>query len=175
MPTGTSTLRTLRTASLGFALLLLTLVGHADGQGAFPGIAGLLTCAALSFAIASAVSGSRLRPLPLLALILGSQVLLHLVLEVTAHHAGAPLTVRMVIGHTAAGLVAAYVFLRGEAIAASWVAYLAQAIGAPHLRVAGPAPLQRMATPDPTVHFAPCPIDHDVARRGPPSGRVTSS
>lgn len=173
MPTGNTTLRALRTVSLGLALLLLTLVGHAYGRGDIPGIAGLLTCAALAFAIASAAAGRRLRPLPLLALILGSQVLLHLVLEVTAHHAPAPITSSMVVGHVAAGLVAAYVFLRGEEIAASWVAYLAQAIGAPELVLVRPTTLPRAATPDPTNHFASCTIEH-IARRGPPSVRSTS-
>lgn len=173
MPSPHLSPRALRAAALGAVLMVLTLSGHAYGHGAMPGLNGLLVCAVLSFAIASAVSGSRLRPLPLLAVILGSQVLLHLVLQVMAHQHASPVTVQMVVGHTVAGLVAAVVFERGEQLVALWLAYVGQAIGLPALT---PVPVHRAQRSRIATNLRLQPtalLTHDVVRRGPPAVRST--
>ncbi len=169
MPRRADRLRPVRAGVLGTVILLLTLLGHAAGRAALPGPAGLGIAGALAFALAAALGARRLRLLALLPLLVLSQAVLHLVLDVTAHHDPAPLTVSMAVGHLLAAGAAALVLAHGESVAGRWISYLRQHIGAPALvtRPVPAAPLARCTeVPRPTTHVIP----HAVIRRGPPRG-----
>lgn len=163
----TDGLRPVRALALGVAMLLLTVVGHAAGQGAIPGPDGLGIAAVLSFAFATAVSSRRVPLVRLVLVLVGSQIVLHVVLDTTAHHATWPPTTAMVVGHACSAVLAALVIWRGEECVARWLAYLAQAIG----RHCAPVELPRSTATATHVTSLTRParyLHYILVRRGPP-------
>lgn len=153
---------------LGTVIVLLSLVGHAAGQGMLPSLPGLITCAVIAFAVAYAVAGRRLPTVAVFGLLVASEAVLHVVMSATSHHHGSSLSLTMVLAHLAAAGVATGVIERGEDLAARWLAFITSTLGSPLL------PFTRAAELKPVPVVARCPrhtadcLCHAVVRRGPP-------
>lgn len=163
----------MRGGAFGAVVWLLTLLGHSAGGGALPDLTGLSVAMVLALALGVAVAGRR-RGLPaLLALLVAGQVLLHLVLSVTAHAHGGSLNLTMLVSHLGAAVLAALVIDRGEDLVARWAAYLAQAIGVVELVPARPTVLPSRAIATSSADRHTVALEHHVVRRGPPTRLAT--
>lgn len=163
--------RLARSLPLAASLVLLTLIGHTSGSGSLPSLTASAVVALPASAIAVAVAGRRRSMPSLIATLLAGELLLHLLLVTSAghaHHGSMFPSGLMLIGHVAAAVSAALVFAYGETLTARWLAYLAQAIGAPLLPTLAHPP-----TSTPVITFTGIWIDvrltQALTRRGPPA------
>jgi hypothetical protein len=164
--------RLVRTAALAVVLTALTLGGHAAGSGRLPDALGLGIVCAISLLLARAVGTHALSLPRLVAFLLGTQALLHMVLTVSHAHGGAahgPSAGAMVLGHAVAAVVAATVLTRADAVADRWCAYLASTIAtwrlaAVALPTRSPGVVRHGAVGVSRLHS----LRHRLVRRGPP-------
>ncbi len=125
----------------------------------------------LSVGLGAALSGTALRPVPVLALLLVGQGLAHLVLSVTAHHpgpGGGAGPVPMVAAHVTAAAGAAVLISYTDELVGRWLTFWASVLGAPRPLVVTP---QRRPAPVGGYHHhvgAPVAARYHVTRRGPP-------
>lgn len=153
------------------ALIALTLAGHTAGHGALDPL-GIVTVGVLAVGFGAALSSRRLTALPVLAVLLSGQLLLHVVLTFTsAHHAAAPSisTPLMVLGHIAAAGVATVAVLGADSVIRAWLRFLSAVLGHAAPRI---ATLRRSpARPASTTPELPASLllRHGLSRRGPPA------
>jgi hypothetical protein len=164
--------RQLRAGLVGAALAALTLAGHTAAHGSLDPL-GTALVVVLSCALAAAVSGQRRSPIRLLAVLLGGQALLHLILTFTSEHAHAggaisPSAATMTTAHVIAAVVATILILRADTLAARWSAFLSSVLGRRLRMLLPPSDLE--PTLGPTGSGSPRlqSLLHDVVRRGPP-------
>lgn len=166
------------TAATSAAILLITVAGHAAGEGSLPGPAGLAAAGAFAFALTYAVSDRRRGLGWLMAYVLGAQALLHVLLQFASGHAhGASMVPSpgMVAGHVIAAFAASLALAYGADLYDRWVAFLAHALGPRPLvirRIGGPA-TARSRTP--LTHARLAVLRHHLERRGPPSRHLASA
>jgi hypothetical protein len=77
-----------RAALLGFVAFFLGVVGHVTADGLLPGPAFLAVLLGMSVVLSAPVLSRQATPLRLVGLLVGGQTVIHLVLSVTAGHAG---------------------------------------------------------------------------------------
>jgi hypothetical protein len=179
----TGALRSVRAAVVGLSASGLALLGHLAAGGTTPP-PGQLALAVLAVLVVSlAMSARRWTVGPLLAVLLGSQVLFHVAFSGAgaAHvHGGQHLTsesampghpwLLMLVGHGVAALLTALLLRRGEDWLWGLVALLARAWRV--VRVAAEealgAPRTRTMSRSGDVRAVLDLLEHAVARRGPP-------
>ncbi len=153
------------------ALTVLTLGGHTAGAGTLPSPAGLVLVCSVSFALTYAVSDRRRGLIWLLAYLLGSQALLHVLLSFTAgHQHGSALLPppAMLAGHALAAFVATFLLAHADGLLERWLLLLSHALGAPRLgNGPGRAPANVRARHRARAELL-CALLHHVERRGPP-------
>jgi hypothetical protein len=176
-------LRSVRSAVVGLSASGLALLGHLAAGGTAPP-PGPLVLAVLAVLVVSLVLSARRWTVgPLLAVLLGSQVLFHVAFSGagTAHvHVGQHVTsesampghpwLLMLVGHGAAALLTALLLRRGEDWLWGLVAVLARAWRV--VRVAAEEPVcahrSRAMSRSGDVRGVRDLLEHAVARRGPP-------
>ena len=170
-----------RAALVAATLLVLTIAGHTAGGGSLPDLVGLALATVIATGLALAASGQRLGIPRILALLLGGQALLHVVLTLAGGHAHdssatGPGVAAMIAGHVAAAGVAAVVVAYADELIDRWASLVQAAIGS----VPSIASPRRRATA--AIAVAPASqrtaIDtllHQVVRRGPPAAMTFSS
>ncbi len=158
---------------MSLTLLVLTVAGHTAGNGAVT-LPGILAAAVLSTALAVATTRRPLSWSRAMAVLLGGEALLHIVLTFTSGHGHTSTSIdgaTMVVAHVLASLIAAAVLVRAERIAAAWSAYLRATVGA-SLPVPRP-PRAPAHSPRPVSGCARrtlAGIRHVLVLRGPPRG-----
>jgi hypothetical protein len=170
-----------RSAVVALSAIGLALLGHLIGGGATPGQGALTMPVLVVLLVSYGLSGRRWTIGPLVAVLLGAQVLFHVVFAgaTHSHHAtfasaGAMATghpaLPMVVGHIAAAMVTALLLRRGEDWLWDLVALLARAWRAARIAVARPVDAARgLAGSLPGELPATLDLlEHAVARRGPP-------
>jgi hypothetical protein len=113
-----------RSLLLGATLSILTVAGHCLAEGALPSPASIVLVSAVMTALASTVSGRAPRFWPLLLVVLGAQVLGHLVLSLSSHHAHGA-TPAMAALHAGAAALSVPVLLHADWLAERWAAFWA--------------------------------------------------
>jgi hypothetical protein len=164
-----------RRTILALVVVCLTLAGHTAGSAALPSATGLLVCVILACGLTLAAT-SRQRGWPwLVAFLLASQLLIHVVMVLASPHGHgggsvSPLlpTGNTAIGHLVASGIAAIVLARGEQTLISWSRLLSSSFGWLLPAQAEPAGAPKVVTRD--GFWAPTPADCRgfVDRRGPP-------
>jgi hypothetical protein len=177
-------LRWLRGSAVGAASVALATSGHVLGGGAVPAATVLLLSAG-AMLLSVALSNRRWTLAPLLVVLLGTQVVCHVLLgghgaggaslhhpAVTAGAAGSPAGA-MLAAHVAAALLTAWLLRCGDDCCARLVELLAVT-----WRVASAARPTTLRRPQlsaaPVAAAAPTmrELEHAVARRGPPARAV---
>lgn len=123
-----------RRFGLGFTLVLLSVVAHSAAAGSLPSLPGLLGAVLVATALAFALGDRRRSAGQMFVLLLGGQVLLHLVMSAMGHHTFALVPdSQMLVAHIGAAAVAAILFAKSEALAMRWWTAARRILGAPEL------------------------------------------
>ncbi len=171
-----------RSAVVGLSAIGLALLGHLTGGGATPEPGALTMPVIVVLLVSYGLSARRWTIGPLVALLLGAQVLFHVAFAdaTHSHHAifagtgamspGHP-ALPMVAGHIAAAGLTALLLRRGENWLSSLVALLARAWRAARIAAVGPVDATRgvAGSPPGGLPAALDLLEHVVARRGPPA------
>ena len=120
-------IRVARGAVVGAACLLSTVALHSAAGGSVGGL-GLVLSLVVSLSLGIAMADRRRSLLTLAALLLGGQMLLHLLISIgTGHGAmlhGSPSPTAMALAHLIACLVTAAILTRADDIAHCWLAFI---------------------------------------------------
>jgi hypothetical protein len=178
-----SALRLVRSAVVALSANGLALLGHLTAGGSTPAPGPLMMLVLVVLLVTYGLSGKRWTVGPLVAVLLGSQVLFHVVFAdattTHGHHGslaggmssapGHP-ALLMLAGHAAAAMLTAMLLRRGEDWLWGLVALLARAWRAVRIAAARPVdPTHASAGSLPgEVPAALDLLEHEVARRGPP-------
>jgi hypothetical protein len=176
---GMPALRGLRGSVVGLSAAGLGVLGHTMAGGALPSVSVVALVTAGLVLLGVAMS-DRLWGLPsLLSVLLGAQLVLHVVLASSARaempampgmsHQGTVPGLAMTAVHVGAAVVAAALLRRGEL----WCQSLLHVLGRP-VRAVLLAALPVPRPPRPTAHPAPATghhlqLSHSLSRRGPPA------
>lgn len=161
---------------LGIAVTLVTLVGHTAAGGGLPPVGPLLLLLPLAVALGAALADRRMSPAKVIAFVVGTQVLLHLLVTVACSHSGhgagsatpAPAD-RMLLGHAIATVIIVAMLVHAETALHRWLRFLADLTRTwtlPALPVPVGARPVHLASVAP---FASAEFRVSVQRRGPPS------
>lgn len=157
------------------AAVVLSLIGHELGYGALPSPVGLLLTGVVALALALGVR-PRMPLAHLAAVVLGGQLLIHLILvlsaDCAAHGSGVPTLIpssTMVMGHLLASAAALVVLRRGDQVLCQWSALLSAAFSGFTLAPCTPefGDVGRPASPVLVALFSRA-SHAEVTRRGPP-------
>jgi hypothetical protein len=163
-----------RRTILALVVVCLTLAGHTAGSAALPSATSLLVCVILACGLTLAAT-SRQRGWPwLVAFLLASQLLIHVVMVLASPHVHGAGSVTLLptgntaIGHLVASGIAAIVLARGEQTLISWSRLLSSSFGWLLPAQVEPAGAPEVVTQDGL--WAPLAADYCgfVDRRGPP-------
>ncbi|MBI1352040.1 MAG: hypothetical protein GC156_13085 [Actinomycetales bacterium] len=169
--------RWIRATLLGSALASLTLAGHTAAGGGADAL-GISLVVLLSALLGSTLSQSRLRPVAVLAVLLGGQFLLHVILSFTAahghgHHGALLPSGGMLIAHLTAAVVATVLIIHGDRLADAWLRFLSVLLGVTVEAAAAAVPVPGSAPRPAAAGARPSDFVLGVlVRRGPPL-RVT--
>jgi hypothetical protein len=178
-----SALRVARSAVVALSAIGLALLGHLTAGGSTPTPGTLTMVVLVVWLLSYGLSGRRWTVGPLVAVLLGAQLLFHVVFaDATATHAhfgslagdASPArghsALLMLAGHLAAALLTALLLRRGEDWLWGLVGLLARAWRAARIAAARPLDATRaLAGRQPgEVPAALGLLEHAVARRGPP-------
>ncbi len=179
----TGAARWLRGTTVGVAASAVSVGGHVLGAGSAPRLLPLTGLTAGAVLVAVALSGVRWRLAPLMAVLLGAQVVFHVVLAATHVHPAAAgrvadlsaaggVSARMPVLHLVAAVVTALLLRRGEDVCWQLTSAVARPARVARLLVANPVARQ-LPPLVVALHHAPSVLAHrlvDVApRRGPPA------
>lgn len=156
-------------------VVALTLAGHSAAEGALPSAWGLALAVLIAAALTLIAIAKTRSWAWLFAFLLGSQVLLHAILVVTAGHSHATggssllvLTGWMAIAHVVVAALAAAVLAFGEMTVSAWARLLSATLG---MRFAGLGPVnERTIVHSLRTRWFTITSDlaWDATRRGPP-------
>lgn len=163
--------RWLRATLLGSSLTALTLAGHTAAGGRAHAI-GIGLVLLLSVLFGATLSRGRLRAAPVLAVLVGGQLLLHVILTFTGahgHHGAWLPTGTMLIAHVTAAAVATIVILHADRLADAWHRFLSVLLGAAVAQARGATGRRQQATrPAAEGAHHPAFARGVLIRRGPP-------
>lgn len=169
---GVSGRRLLRGTVLGTAILAVTLAGHAAGGGHLPSLGYYLALLPLAVMLSLAATARRRSLVTLIALTIGLQALLHVLMVVIGAHGthGVRMlpSALMLAVHLGAAIVVGWSLAHGDTLIDRWLAFW-QAFAAsfldlwqPRIAVAAfPAPVPGASITRPALRDA-------IIRRGPP-------
>lgn len=123
----------MRRCVLASVVVSLTLAGHASGSGDLPSAVGVLLAVVIAGGL-TLTATSRKRSWPwLVSFLMAAQVLIHVVLVISAPHAHGASTLLptgvTALGHLIASLIAAVVLARGEDVLLAWSRLLSSTFG----------------------------------------------